>query len=86
MRTHRFLVCPESGQKHWNGHLHGDLTSINIAENEGAGHVDTLWDNKIGLMDDTWLQWCYKEMSVSTSRSVELQADGSHITIVQAPL
>jgi hypothetical protein len=45
------------------GILHGDLTSINIAENEGAGHVDTLWDNKIGLMDDTWLQWCYEEMS-----------------------
>ena len=66
--------------------LHVDLTSINIAENEGAGHVDTLWDNKIGLMDDTWLQWCYEEMSRAPgSRSVELQADGSHNTIVQAP-
>ena len=69
------------------GILNGALTSINIDENEGAGHVDTLWDNLIGLMDDTWLQWCYDEMSRAPgTRSVELQADGIHITIVQAPL
>ena len=42
-----------------NGILNGALTSINGA----PGHVDTLWDDKIGLMDDTWLRtWCYEEM------------------------